>query len=100
MGAALGAGHRVDLVHDHGAHGPQHFASLRRQHEVQRLGRGDEDVGRVAEHRLALRPGCVAGAHRRGDPGNVEAEAPCGHLDPGEGSAQVALDVVGERLHR
>ena len=34
------------------------------QHQVQRLGRGDEDVGRLAQHRLALALRRVAGADR------------------------------------
>ena len=37
----------------------------RGEHEVQRLGRGDEDVGRRAQHRAALALRRVAGAHRR-----------------------------------
>ena len=34
------------------------------QHQIQRLRRRDQDVGRLAEHRLALALGRVAGAHR------------------------------------
>ena len=46
--AALASRQRVHFVDDDGFHGAQRLARLRREHEVQRLGRGDEDVGRVA----------------------------------------------------
>ena len=60
------------------------------EHQVERLGRRDEDVGRVAAHGgpLALRR--VAGAH--GDR-HVGADA-------AQRRAEVALDVVGQRLQR
>ncbi len=66
--------------------------------EVERLGRGDEDVGRIAGEPGALRGGRVAGPHRdRGDPVHVAAGR--GDVrDPGERRAQVALDVHRERL--
>ena len=61
------------------------------EHQVQRLGRRDEDVRRVAAHRRALasaacrRCGCATSTSR---------------ADPAQRRAQVALDVVGERLQR
>ena len=47
MGAALGGCHRVDLVDDHVLDRCEHLAGVRGEHQVQRLGCGDEDVGRV-----------------------------------------------------
>ena len=88
--AALGARHGVDLVHDHGLGVHEELARLRREHQVERLGRGDQDVRRLAQHRLALLLGRVAGAD--GD-GHVAADAL-------ERRAQVLLDVVRERLQR
>ena len=60
------------------------------QHQVQRLGRRDQDVGRLAQHRLALALRRVAGADRDRQLG----------ADPAQRRAQVAVDVVGQRLQR
>ena len=43
----------------------QRLARRRREHQVERLGRGDQEVGRVADELLALVGRRVAGAHRR-----------------------------------
>ena len=69
----------------------EHLARLRGEHQVQRLGRRDEDVRRRAAHRRALALRRVAGADRR----RVRSAA-----DPAQRRAQVALDVVGQRLER
>ena len=68
----------------------QHLAALRGQQQEERLRRRDQDVGRLAEHRRALLLRRVAGAHR-------DREL---RLEPGERPAQVALDVVVQRLQR
>ena len=60
------------------------------EHQVERLGRRDEDVRRVAAHRRAIPLRRVAGPH---------ADAEVG-ADPAQRRAQVAVDVVGERLQR
>ena len=88
--AALGGGHGVDLVDDHRLDAGEDLARLRGQHEVQRLGRRDEDVRRVAAHRRALALRRVAGADTHGEVG----------ADAAQRRAQVALDVVGQRLQR
>ena len=90
--AALGGGDGMDLVHDHRLDGAQHVARRRGQHQVQRLRRGDQDVGRIAADGgpLALRG--VAAAKRDGGQARER--------DPGQRRAQVALDVVVERLQR
>ena len=87
------AGDRVDLVHDHGLRLGERLARPRGQHQVQRLGRRDQDVGRPPQQRLALLLGRVAGA----DPDPDRAPRPG---SPVERHAQVALDVVAERLQR
>ena len=57
--AALGAGDRVHLVDDHRLDAAQRLAGLRGEDQEQRLGRGDEDVGRAsARTGAARRPGC------------------------------------------
>ena len=90
MGAALGAGDRVHLVEDQRLDAPQRLARLRREQQVERLRRRDQDVGRLLHHLPALLGRRVAGAD-----GNPQAR-----LEPCERPAQVALDVVVERLQR
>ncbi len=100
MGTALGAGDRVHLVDDDGAHAAQRLARLPGEDQEQRLGRGDQDVGRVGGEPPAILGGGVARADRHRDVGHRQAEPPRGLLQPGERRAQVALDVDGERLQR
>ena len=97
---ALGGGECVDLVDDHPAHGPQRLARLRGEHQVERLGCGDEDVGRRADERLAGLALRVAGAEC--DRGFVErhAQALGGERDPAERRAEVLLDVDREGAQR
>jgi hypothetical protein len=90
VGAALRAGHCVDLVDDHGLRVHQELARPRGEHQVERFGRRDQHVRRRPQHRLALALGRVAGADRDGD---VAADAL-------QGRAQILLHVVGERLQR
>ncbi len=61
--AALGLRHRVDLVDDHPLRAGEELPRLRGEHQVQRLGRGDEHVGRAAQHRRPFPLRRVARAH-------------------------------------
>ena len=90
MGAALRPCDGVHLVEDQRLDRPQHLARLRREDEEERLGRRDEDVGRLARHLLALLLRRVARAD-----GNAELRA-----QTGQRAAKVALDVVVQRLER
>ena len=90
VGAALGRGDGVDLVDDQRLDVGEDLARPRGHHQVERLGRGDQDVGRLAQHRLAILLRGVAGAQPDRDVGP----------DPGQRRPQVALDVVGEGLER
>ena len=64
VGAALGLRDRVDLVDDHPLRVAQELARARGEHQVERLGRRDQDVRRLAEHRRALLLRRVAGPDR------------------------------------
>ena len=88
--AALGLRDGVDLVDDHLLDAVEDLRGLAGQHQVQRLGRGDEDVRRVADHVAPVLLRRVAGAQADLDVG----------ADPAQRRAQVLLDVVGERLQR
>ena len=80
----------MDLVHDAPPGPGEQLLGARGEHQVQRLRRGDEDVRRLAEHRLALSLRGIPGADRHLQ---VDADAP-------QRQAQVAVDVVGQRLER
>ena len=88
--AALRPGDGVHLVQDQRLDRAEDLAPARGEQQEERLGRGDQDVRRLAEHLSALLLRRVAGAD--GD-GQLAAE-------PGERPAQVALDVVVQRLQR
>ena len=98
--AALGAGDRVDLVDDHRPHPGEPRPGARREHEVERLGRGDEDVRRLRREGAALVRRGVAGADADGDVRQLEAQPGRRLPDADQRGAQVALDVRGERLER
>jgi hypothetical protein len=100
VGAALGGDEAVDLVDDDGLDAAQELARVGGEHQVQRFGGGDEDVGRAPLHLLALTLRGVAAAHADGERMERGAEALCGGGDAGERRTQVALDVDAERLDR
>src|SRR5581483_2505134 len=52
--SALVGGDGMDLVDDAPARALEESLCATRQHQIERLGRGDEDVGRPAQHRLAV----------------------------------------------
>ncbi len=64
VGAALGGGEGVDLVDDDRLDVGERVGGVRRQHQVEALGRRDQQVGRAAQQRLAVLRRRVAGAHR------------------------------------
>ena len=101
VGAALVVGDGVDLVDDDGADMAEVLAGFAGgEQQVERLGRGDEDVRRVAQHARALAGQRVAGADAGADR-RAEIAARGGELlDLGERPVEVLLNVVGERLER
>ena len=73
--AALGAGDRVDLVDDHRPDARQPGPGAGREHQVERLGRRDEDVRRLRREGPALVRRGVAGADADRDVGQRPAPA-------------------------
>ena len=101
MRAALVANDGVDFVDDYGANRAQDLArALRRQHQVERLGCGDQDLRRPLDNRLTLGLGCVPGAQPHADPGQRNAALVGQLADLGQRLLEVATDVVGQRLER
>ena len=100
VGAALGGRHGVDLVDDDGLDAAQGVGGRRGQHQVQRLGRGDEQVGRAADQLLAFVRRGVAGAHRHLGCRERFADPFGGEADAGERRPQVFLDVERQRPQR
>ncbi len=98
--AALGAGDRVDLVHDHVLDPAQDLAGLAGQQQVQALGGRDQDVRRVA-HEIATRVGRgIAGSAGDRDVWRLPAQPLSGEGDARQRRPQVALHVVSQRLER
>ena len=100
VGPALGGHQRVDLVHDHRGDRGQQAARLGGQHQVERLGRGDQDVGRSARQAPALARRRVARAQAHLGDVERDAQAPGGARDAHQRRAQVALDVHGQGPQR
>ncbi len=99
--AALGRHERVDLVHDHRVHAAQHFARVRGEQQEERLGRRDEDVGRLPRGSAGARwPACRPCARRRPARGTRCRAPPRCRVIPAMRRPQVPLDVHGERLER
>ena len=100
VGAALGAGQGMDFVDDDVLDTAEDFGRLAREDEVQRFGRGDEDVRRVAHEMAPLFGRGIAGADADFDLGHRLAQAFGCQPDPGQRRPEVALDVVDEGLQR
>jgi hypothetical protein len=100
VGAALGGGDGVHLVDDHRLDAAQRFAGGRGEQQEQRLGSGDQDVGRGAGEQAPFIGRGVAGAHGHGDVGRGDPEAAGGLTDAGERGPQIAFDVDRQRLER
>ena len=100
VGAALGGGHGMDLVDDHGLDALQRLGGRRREHQVERLGRGDQQVGRTPDQLLALVGLGVAGAHRHLGRRERHADPLGGEPDADQRRAQVLLDVERQRPQR
>ena len=66
MRTAFGRDHRVDFVDDDRIHGRKHFASSRSEHQVERLGRRDQNIGRITDNSCSLGGRCVTGSDRDG----------------------------------
>ena len=101
MRAPLVPGHGVDLVHDHGPGAAQHGpAPFRGHQQEQRLGGGDQDVGRVLQHGGPFGRRRVARPHRHPDQRRGQPELPGHRRDLPQRRLEVLLDVRGQRLQR
>ena len=100
VGAALGRGEGVDLVDDDGLDPGQRLGRRRGQHQVEALGRGDEQIGRPADQLLSIPRRGVTGAHRDLRCRHRLAEPLGGERDPGERGPEVLLDVERQRPQR
>ena len=99
----LFAGHRVDLVDDHGARRSRACArpDSRAEQDVQRLRRRHQDVRRPLAHRGRARPAACrrcaprCGSRRRAGPAPRSSARM-----PASGASRLLLDVVRQRLQR
>ena len=99
--AALVVGDGVDLVDDYGLDIAQNgAAAVCGEQNVERLGRGDQDVRRTLEHLAPLFHQRVAGAHGGANLGHQEAALGGQRQNLAERAVEVLLDIVAERLQR
>ena len=99
--AALVARDGVDLVDDDRLHRAQELPTLvAGDEQVQRLGRGDHEARRLAQHGGALGARGVTGADRDADAGRGEPELGREVGDLTERAFEVLGDVDGQRLQR
>ena len=101
VSAAPSLDHGMDLVDDDGARGPQHVAAaLGGKEQVQRLGRGDQNVRRGPKHRGPLGGRRIAGAHRGRDVGRPKALGFRQAADLPARLGQILVDVRAQGLER
>ena len=100
VGASLGRHERVDLVHDDALDRAEDLTRTGRQQEVERFGRRDEDVGRVAPEARALGGRGVTCPHRHGRDDERVAARTGGLRDALDRRPEIAIDIHGERLER
>ena len=98
--APLRARERVDLVDDDRLDAAQGLARRRREHEEERLGSRDEDLGRVRDQPAPLGRRRVARTDPDRNLGHLETVRRRGAGDADEGSAEVAFDIDAQRLQR
>ena len=97
MGSPLVPGQGVDLVDDHGVDTAQHRPGRRgRQQQVERLGRGDQQVGGRTAHGGALRSRRVTRPDGHREVGGGAAPACRLPGDTGQRHLQVLVDVGGQ----
>jgi hypothetical protein len=96
--SALGGCDRMDLVDDHPPHRLQQPGGRGREHEVEALRCGDQDVRGMLQHPPAFLGRGVAGAQRRNRGRQRFAATGGGMGDAPQWAAQVALDVVSQCL--
>ncbi len=101
MASALVAHQGVELIDDDRLHAPEDGpGAVGGQHQVERLGRRDQDVRDAAKDRRPRRGGRVAGAERGPDLRERKAEL-CGRrADPFQRRDEVPLHVAAERFQR
>ncbi len=99
--AAFVVCHGVDFIHNHGLNMAQEgTAFFRGQQDVKRLRGGNQDVGRMRQHRPAFRRERVAGAHRRADGRHRQASRSGQRGDLTERHFQILANVVAQCLER
>ena len=95
------ADHRVDFIDDHRPDRPQHVAAaVRRQQQVERLGRRHEDVRRLAEHRRSLSLCRIACPDGRGDLRRRKSVVAGKREDLSARLGEILVDVGAQRFER
>ena len=100
VSATLGSGHRMDLIDDHRLDIRQGLTGLRGEHQEQRLGCRDQDVGRLTHELATVGSGRVARSNADRRRMHVRAEPFRREADALQGGSKVLLDIDGQRPQR
>ena len=101
MGTALVVGHGVDFIHDNRFDVAQDgAASLGREQDVERFGRGDENMRRPHQHIPPFVHQGVAGAHTHANFGHQQAALGSFAKNFAQRDFEIFLDIVAQRLQR
>ena len=100
VSAAFGGREGMDLVDDHGLDADERGRRRRREHQVQALGRGDQQIRRTADQLLAFLGAGVTGAQTDDRLHVGHPDALSGQFDPLQWRPQVLLDIEREGAQR
>jgi len=85
----------MNFVHDHGLRSRQRFAAgFAGEQNVERLGRGDQNVRRLAPHAIPIGLGRVSRAYQRADLDLGEAERDQLVADAAQRLFEILMNVV------
>ena len=98
MGTAFRAGEGVDFINDDRVDGGEDRCGFGRQHEIERLGGGDQNVWGFSHLAVALRLRGVARAHSDRDVGDVTPHPPGNPGNTGQRGAEVVFHIDPQGL--
>ena len=93
MRAAFGACNRVNLIDNDSVHAGERRTRFRGEHQIQRLGRGNQNIGWMRNERPAFFSGGIARTHTNGYLRGSVAVLFCCLRDADQWRSQVAFHV-------
>ena len=90
----------VDLIDNDRVDGFEYRRGFGREHQIQRLWRGDQNVWGFSQLTVAFRLWCITRAHSDGNVGHVTPHTPGHPGDSGQRGAQVIFHIHPKGLER